>query len=69
MRAEHDAWRPALLSRQRHRQVADEIDRYLEPDGARGRSHDVVGRLLARAVAIAHDAMATARRAAERFEQ
>ena len=56
-------------SGQRHEQVADRIDRDLERRGAGGRPQDVMRRLLAGAVAVAHDAAAAARGAAERIKE
>jgi len=56
-------------SGQRHRQVTDWVDGDFEPCGVGRRPGDVVRRLLAVAVAVAHDAPAAARGTAQGLKQ
>lgn len=59
VRADHDLRGAAIAAGQRHHQVADRIDGYLQADVIGCSAHDVVRRLLAGAVAVAHHAAAT----------
>src|SRR6266403_574140 len=69
VRTHDDARRAAVSSGQRHRQVTDRVDGDFEPCGVGRRPGDVVRRLLAVAVAVAHDAAAAARGTAQGFKQ
>src|SRR6266404_1432943 len=60
VRTHDDARRAAVSSGQRHRQVTDRVDGDFKPCGVGRRPGDIVRRLLAVAIAVAHDAAAAA---------
>ena len=68
MRADHDARRGAITPGERHHQVANGVDRHFKIHRNGRRPYDVMRRLFAHPITIAHDTPAAARRPIETIE-